>query len=42
MVLWNLLDDGASHSGALLESFKSMRGGTQVPILINGPRVLGK
>jgi hypothetical protein len=28
MVLWNLLDGGLSHSGPLLGSFESMRGGT--------------
>jgi hypothetical protein len=28
MVLWNLLDDGLSHSGPLLGPSESMRGGT--------------
>jgi hypothetical protein len=28
MVLWNLLDGGASHSGPLLGPYESMRGDT--------------
>jgi hypothetical protein len=28
MFLWNLSDDGPSHSGPLLRPSKSMRGGT--------------
>jgi hypothetical protein len=34
MVIWNLLDGGSSRNGHLLESSDSLRGGTQILILI--------
>jgi hypothetical protein len=32
MVLWNLLNDGLSHSGPLLGPFESMRGKAMVAV----------